>query len=75
MKPADFHAWRQGLGLTAMGAAVALGVAVSTIYRWENGSRRVPEPVAKLCEWLRNAPLDEESRDWERFYAERGETR
>ena len=49
MTPAAFRAWRQGLGLTAMGAAVALGVAVSTIYRWENGSRPVPGPVAKLC--------------------------
>jgi len=41
------------LELTQPGLARALGVHPITVARWETGTRKIPEPVARLVERLR----------------------
>ena len=44
---------RAELGLTQPELAKRLGVARNTVTRWEMGTRGIPEPVARLLEFLR----------------------
>jgi transcriptional regulator with XRE-family HTH domain len=44
---------RAELGLTQPELAKRLGVARNTVTRWEMGIRGIPEPVARLLEFLR----------------------
>lgn len=49
MTPAQFKAIREGAGLSA--SALAKGMRLAgpvTIYRYENGERKIPGPVAVL---------------------------
>ena len=47
------RAARSRLKLTQEELAKRLGVQKNTVWRWENEQRRIPEPVAKLLEFLR----------------------
>lgn len=38
MTPADFQAWRQGMGYSQRAAAEALGVSLPTLQAWERGT-------------------------------------
>jgi transcriptional regulator with XRE-family HTH domain len=44
---------RAELGLTQPQLGEKLGVARNTVTRWEMGIRSIPEPVARLLEFLR----------------------
>jgi len=48
----DLKALRTQLGLTQAELAERIGVARNTINRWEMGIRRIPEPVARLMQYL-----------------------
>lgn len=42
MTPTELKAWRQAHDHTQTTLAVALGVAISTVARWEIGQREIP---------------------------------
>lgn len=46
MTASEFRRLRLAAGLSLNGAARVLGVARSTICRWENGGRRIPSAAA-----------------------------
>ena len=46
MTDKEFAKLREHAGLTYRAAAAALGVALSSIYRWEHGQRRIPSEAA-----------------------------
>ena len=48
----ELKALRARLGLTQDELAEKVGVARNTINRWEMGIRRIPEPVARLMDYL-----------------------
>ena len=48
MTPAAFKATRKSLGLSAAKLAEALGVCPRSIWYWESGKRKIPEPIARL---------------------------
>ena len=48
MTSLEFKAIRQSLGLSAAKLAEALGVCLRSIWYWESGARKIPEPVARL---------------------------
>ncbi|MBI3800222.1 MAG: helix-turn-helix transcriptional regulator [Deltaproteobacteria bacterium] len=48
----ELKALRARLGLTQYELAEKVGVARNTINRWEMGIRRIPEPVARLVDYL-----------------------
>ena len=53
MTPAQFKAIREGAGLSASALAKYLRLAEpKTIYRYENGERKIPGPVAVLMEMI-----------------------
>lgn len=53
MTPAEFTAARERLGLDARALAAALGIADrNTVYRYENGRRTLPGPVAVLMRYF-----------------------
>ena len=52
MTSAAFRAARKALGLSAKKMAEALGVCQRSIWYWESGDRKVPEPVARLLKLL-----------------------
>ena len=47
------RAARSRLKLTQEELAKRLGVQKNTVWRWEKEQRHIPEPVAKLLEFLR----------------------
>ncbi len=62
MSPADLSSARRRLGLSTDEAARVLGAASrSTICRWENGDRAIPESVALL---LKLADAVPEAKAW-----------
>ena len=50
MSPARFKAIRQALGWSAAKMGQEMGVHGVSIFRWENGTRAVEGPAAKLAE-------------------------
>jgi transcriptional regulator with XRE-family HTH domain len=52
MTPEELKALRASLGLTQDELAEKVGVARNTINRWEMGIRSIPEPVARLMNYL-----------------------
>lgn len=46
MEGKELRDLRQGLCLTQQALAVHLGVAVTTVHRWETGKRRIPTYLA-----------------------------
>jgi transcriptional regulator with XRE-family HTH domain len=48
----ELKALRATLGLTQEDLAEKVGVARNTINRWEMGIRHIPEPVARLVQYL-----------------------
>ena len=48
MTPSDIRATRETLGLSAQDFAALLGVTTRTVYRWEDGTREIPEPTVRL---------------------------
>jgi DNA-binding transcriptional regulator YiaG len=53
MLPKDLMRLREQLALTQVELADELGVHPMTVSRWERGTRRIPEPVAKLVHRMR----------------------
>lgn len=53
MDALELRRMRQRLGMTQVALAIAVGVYPTTVSRWERGSRRIPEPVAKLMHRIR----------------------
>lgn len=49
---AELKRIRSALGLTQAAFAAELGVYRETVARWETGSRRIAEPVARLARRL-----------------------
>ena len=54
MTSEEFTRHRRAAGLTYRAAAAALGVALSSIYRWEHGDRRIPSDAADRIRELAN---------------------
>jgi DNA-binding transcriptional regulator YiaG len=52
MTPEEFTLWRARMGVTQSEAANMLGVTLAAIQHWQRGRRRVPKPIAKLCDYL-----------------------
>jgi transcriptional regulator with XRE-family HTH domain len=52
MTPEEFRARRDQLGWSQTELARALGVSHSAVYRYEAGTRRIAEPVARLLDIL-----------------------
>ncbi len=52
MTAAKLRAIRKRLGVTQVQLATYLGVDESTVARWEQGTRGISEPVAKLIQVL-----------------------
>ena len=54
------RAWREARGLSRRQLAQRLDISEGTVYRWETGSRKIPERMLKLALWAidRDAPLD-----------------
>ncbi len=50
--PAELKRIRSALGLTQAAFAAELGVYRETVARWEIGTRRIAEPVARLARRL-----------------------
>ena len=48
MTSLEFKALRKSLGLSAAKMAETLGVCQRSIWYWESGARKIPEPVARL---------------------------
>lgn len=48
----DFASWREAQGLAQQAAAVALGLNLRTVQRYEAGTQDIPTPVALACRWL-----------------------
>jgi DNA-binding transcriptional regulator YiaG len=48
MNPEGLKAARRRLQMDQAQLATALGVAQSTVSRWESGTSGIPEPVARL---------------------------
>ena len=63
MSVASLRKLRQGLGLSQHELARRLGVARTTVTRWENGTRH-PSKVAKLA--IQSIMEGKESRSWQR---------
>ena len=57
MTPAEFTAARTALGFSQRGVARALGVASSTITRWESGTSRIPAAIELALATLRRRKL------------------
>ena len=55
MTPADLLTLRTTLGFSKAGLARQLHVHVTTIYRWECGLRKIPEPAALYLLTLQSA--------------------
>ena len=52
MKREELKQIRAKLGLSQLELAQQIGVARNTITRWEMGLRHIPEPVARLVQYL-----------------------
>lgn len=52
MTPHQFRTIRESAGLTRQQAANYLGCALATIYRYENGDRKISNQSAKIMEML-----------------------
>lgn len=52
MTPSQFQSIRERSGLTRSQLAKAIGVEARSIYRYENGERRISGTVATLMLWL-----------------------
>ncbi len=52
MTAAQLRTIRKRLGLTQVQLATELGVDANTVARWEQGTRGISEPVAKLIQVL-----------------------
>ena len=53
MEAKDLRELRRELNLTQQTLAVRLGVAVTTVYRWESGKRRIPPYLAPAIRELK----------------------
>ena len=56
MTPDDFRAWRARLGLSQVGASVALGVTPKAVENWEGGSTPIRRVVVLATRWLEEHP-------------------
>lgn len=52
MSPAQLTGWRQQMGWSRAEAARQLGISPRSLYNYEEGKRKIPEPVALACEAL-----------------------
>ena len=53
MTPATLKRIRQALGWSQQEMADAIGVGRIAVARWETGTRRISEPVARLVQRIR----------------------
>ena len=63
MTPAQLKRRRARMGLTQADLAKALGVALTTVGRWEIGQRRIPEMAARLLDCLQRQNRKREVRE------------
>jgi plasmid maintenance system antidote protein VapI len=49
MAPADLATWIESRGLSHRGAAKALDISANRLYRFLEGSARIPEHIALAC--------------------------
>ncbi len=63
MTAAQLRTIRKRLGLTQVQLAAELGVDANTVARWEQGTRGISEPVAKLIQVLASSsPMGKKGR-------------
>lgn len=62
VKPKELTRVRGELGLTQEALAEEIGVHRVTVARWESGTRKIPEPVARLIEKIRAEQIRAERR-------------
>ena len=53
MTASEFRDRRQSLLFSQADLASKLGVHITTVSRWERGTRRIPEPIARFVLLLR----------------------
>lgn len=56
MTPDDFRAWRARLGLSQVGASVALGVTSRSVEKWEAGEAPIRRTVELATRYLEEHP-------------------
>ena len=62
MTPKELRKRRTALSLTQAELAARIGVHWSTVARWEQGVRHIPEPVARLIRFVELPPVRQKGR-------------
>jgi len=62
MNPENLRRWREGRNLTQGTLGKALGVTLTTVYRWEAGLRKIPPFLQLALEGLERRQEEQKSK-------------